>query len=156
MGGEALQCSYVVLSVGRYLDPALAVRSLNPELPLPIRSPGFFLPAQKSLRGFCALVGQFHPVGQHGVGFFQAQTLWRREQLDGDGVTPTFADFRLHLQQRVLSLFPAVAWQLIESSIQACFLPLHADITHQLKLVHPQIQPHEISLSIEPTDLEKE
>ena len=102
MGGEALQCSYVVLSVGRYLDPALAVRNLNPELPLPIRSPGFFLPAQKSLRGFCALVGQFHPVGQHGVGFFQAQALWRREQLDGDGVTPTFADFRLHLQQRVL------------------------------------------------------
>ena len=29
-------------------DPALAVRNLNPELPLPKRSPGFFLPVEKS------------------------------------------------------------------------------------------------------------
>ncbi len=72
MGGEALQCSYVVLSVGRYLDPALAVQNLNPELPLPIRSPGFFLPAEKLLGDFRALVGQFHPVGQYGVSLFQA------------------------------------------------------------------------------------
>ena len=35
----------VVLSVGRYLDRALAVQYLNPELLPPIRSPGFFLPA---------------------------------------------------------------------------------------------------------------
>ena len=42
MGGEALQCSYVVLSVGRYLDPALAVRNLDPELPLPYEVRGFF------------------------------------------------------------------------------------------------------------------
>ncbi len=44
MAGEALRCSYVVLSVGRYLDPALAVRTWTPNFPLPIRSPGFFCP----------------------------------------------------------------------------------------------------------------
>ncbi len=93
MGGEALQCSYVVLSVGRYPDPALAVRYLNPELPLPIRSPGFFLPAEKLLGEFRAFVSQFHPAGQHGVSVFQAQALGRREQLDGDRVTPTLTDF---------------------------------------------------------------
>ncbi len=93
MGGEALQCSYVVLSVGRYLDPALAVRNLNPELPLPIRSPGFFLPAEKLLRDFRAFVCQLHPAGQHGVSLFQAHAFGRREQLDGDRITPAFTDF---------------------------------------------------------------
>ena len=75
MGGEALQCSYVVLSVGRYLDPALAVQYLNPELPLPIRSPGFFLPAEKLFREFRTLVRQFHPARQNGVSVFQAHAL---------------------------------------------------------------------------------
>lgn len=42
MAGEALQCSYVVLSVGRYLDPALAVRNLDPELPPPHKKSGVF------------------------------------------------------------------------------------------------------------------
>ena len=42
MAGEALRCSYVVLSVGRYLDPALAVRNLNPELPPPHTKSGVF------------------------------------------------------------------------------------------------------------------
>ena len=47
MAGEALQCSYVVLSVGRYLNPALAVRNLNPGIsPSPLKSGAFF--AQKS------------------------------------------------------------------------------------------------------------
>ncbi len=42
MAGEAVRCSYVVLSVGRYLDPALAVRNLNPELPPPHTKSGVF------------------------------------------------------------------------------------------------------------------
>lgn len=42
MAGEALRCSYVVLSVGRYLDPALAVRNLDPELPPPHTKSGVF------------------------------------------------------------------------------------------------------------------
>lgn len=43
MGGEALRCSYVVLSVGRYLDPALAVQKLKPRIsPSPYEIRGFF------------------------------------------------------------------------------------------------------------------
>ncbi len=63
MGGEALQCSYVVLSVGRYLDPALAVRSLDPELPSPYEVRGFFCPAFL-FRRFATLVRQLHPACQ--------------------------------------------------------------------------------------------
>ena len=42
MAGEAVQCSYVVLSVGRYLDPALTVQTWTPELPPPHKKSGVF------------------------------------------------------------------------------------------------------------------
>lgn len=55
MAGEALRCSYVVLSVGRYLNPALAVRNLNPGIsPSPMKS-GAFLPKNRLKRGHAAL-----------------------------------------------------------------------------------------------------
>ena len=85
----------VVLSVGRILDPALAVQYLNPELPPPHTKSGVFFACRLLLAGFnqfFAFVRQFHPACQHGVCLFQAHTLGRGEQLDGDGIAPLLAD----------------------------------------------------------------
>ncbi len=69
MADEALRCSYVVLSVGRYLNPALAVQTLNPE-PLPPHTMlGVFF-AGDLLVG-CA-VFQLQPARQHGLRLFNA------------------------------------------------------------------------------------
>ena len=83
----------VVLSVGRILNPALAVQYLNPELPPPHTKSGVFFACDLLLaRVFFAFVRQFHPVCEHGVRLFQAHALWRGEQLDGHAVAPLLAD----------------------------------------------------------------
>ena len=90
----------VVLSVGRILDPALAVQYLNPELPPPHTKSGVFFACRLLLADFFfAFVRQLHPVCEHGVSLFQTHTFRGREHLDGDGVAPTLANLRLHFKQ---------------------------------------------------------
>ena len=50
-GRKALQCSFVVLSVGRHLNPALAVQTLNPELLPPHTKLGVFFACKKAASG---------------------------------------------------------------------------------------------------------
>ena len=93
------------------LDPALAVRMLNPETSLPHKKfRGFFclLSGVATLRpsgsgfGFFVIrqgkLAQLHPLRQYFLSVFDANALGRREQLDADAITPALLNILANLE----------------------------------------------------------